>query len=293
MPCLARRISSFAALLGFGLLSLPYGSSALAAESAAVRALREKLARKKLAARSAHPLSAKTIPSSESLGMKANIEGSSRGFSLERLKKQLPASENTTANGLRDNILGSPARTDFLKKPETPAVTTPEAPKVTPVTEKLTPPKPKTLEGALPHLELLKDMLSQVNATRAVGRDCGGQHFPAVGRVTLDTKLSWASWDHSSDMVAKNFFDHTGSDGGSPWKRAKARGATGAHSENIYMGPGSNPKHSVTMAVNSWIKSPGHCRNLMKKASTKMGAGVVFHPQKHQQAYWTQMFGRN
>lgn len=60
-------------------------------------------------------------------------------------------------------------------------------------------------------------------------------------------------------MVAKNFFDHTGSDGSTVGVRVTDAGyAWSGVAENIAAG-----QTSVASAMNSWQLSEGHCRNLM------------------------------
>jgi uncharacterized protein YkwD len=44
-------------------------------------------------------------------------------------------------------------------------------------------------------------------------------------------------------------------------------------------------------AVQGWIKSPGHCANIMSPAYTEMGAAFVVNAQSSMGIYWAQVFG--
>ena len=40
-----------------------------------------------------------------------------------------------------------------------------------------------------------------------------------------------------------------------------------------------------------WIKSPGHCANLMNPGFTEMGAGLAVDHKSELGVYWAQAFG--
>lgn len=64
-----------------------------------------------------------------------------------------------------------------------------------------------------------KEMLSQVDDTRAQPRQCGGQDFPAAAPLSWHCTLEHVAVSHSRDMGDHNFFSHTGSDGLGPADR--------------------------------------------------------------------------
>ncbi len=86
--------------------------------------------------------------------------------------------------------------------------------------------------------------LARVNSYRAAGASCGAQgSFPAVPALAWNDALTQASLVHSEDMVALNFFSHTGSNGSSAGQRATAAGYVwSTWGENIAAGH-TLPRH--------------------------------------------------
>ena len=92
------------------------------------------------------------------------------------------------------------------------------------------------------------------------------------------------------DMANNNFFSHTGSDGKSVDTRATRAGYTwSAVGENIAAGI---PLSSVSAVMEAWLKSPGHCANIMSSTYTEFGAAKISNPSSTYNAYWTQVFAR-
>ncbi|NBD08754.1 MULTISPECIES: CAP domain-containing protein [Corallococcus] len=134
---------------------------------------------------------------------------------------------------------------------------------------------------------LENNVLTLINQRRAAGATCGGVAKPAVGALTLDTKLRCASRKHSKDMGTNNFFDHTGSDGSSPWQRMASAGYSyRTAAENIAAGYGT-----AQAVVDGWMASTGHCNNIMNGALKQTGIGYFNAPSSTYRAYWTQDFG--
>jgi uncharacterized protein YkwD len=79
------------------------------------------------------------------------------------------------------------------------------------------------------------------------------------GPVVAVPSLTAAAQGHAQDMVANAFFSHDSLNGASVGDRARANGCswTGV-SENIAQG-----QTSPEQAMQSWIDSPGHRRNLL------------------------------
>ena len=130
-------------------------------------------------------------------------------------------------------------------------------------------------------------VLDLVNQARATPRYCGSQAFDAARPVRWNDSLALASRLHSEDMARYNYFSHSGRDGSQPWDRVERAGyrwrSTG---ENIAAG---QMKPEDAMA--GWIKSPGHCANLMNPAFIDMGAAFAVDPGSELGVYWTQAFG--
>ena len=123
-------------------------------------------------------------------------------------------------------------------------------------------------------------LLQLVNNARTTGCTCGTTVMPAVGTVVWNDKLAKAAYDHSVDMKTNNYFSHTGLDGSDPGQRITATGYSWtAYGENIALG------YTTEQAVvDGWLKSEGHCKNIMGAGYKDMGAG-------REGNYWTQAFG--
>lgn len=133
------------------------------------------------------------------------------------------------------------------------------------------------------------DMLAAVNAHRRAGATCGAQGaFPAVAELTWNAALTQAAVAHSDDMVANNFFSHTGSNGSTLGTRVTAAGyAWRGVGENIAAG-----QPTVAVVVDGWMKSDGHCANLMNAAFRDIGvACIAGNANTTYRTYWTQDFG--
>jgi uncharacterized protein YkwD len=106
------------------------------------------------------------------------------------------------------------------------------------------------------------------------------------GALRIDTRLVAAARAHSTDMVTKNFFSHTGSNGSTFVQREAAAGyTTGASAENIAWG-----YRSAKQVVDGWINSAGHRANILNCASVAVGVGLAYKADGT--PYWTQDFGR-
>jgi uncharacterized protein YkwD len=129
-------------------------------------------------------------------------------------------------------------------------------------------------------------VLELVNDARTQPRRCGDRPFGAARPVSRSAVLGRAALLHAEDMARHNYFSHTGRDGSTPAERVRRVGyrfrATG---ENIAAGP-STPE----AAVAGWIKSPGHCANLMNPAYSEMGVAYAVERNSEFGVYWAQEF---
>ncbi|WP_200960190.1 CAP domain-containing protein [Pelomonas sp. Root1217] len=133
------------------------------------------------------------------------------------------------------------------------------------------------------------EMLAAVNARRRSGATCGAQGaFGPAPDLTWNAALTQAAVAHSDDMVTHNFFSHTGSDGSTLGTRASAAGYVWSSlGENIAAG-----QSSVAEVVDGWMKSDGHCANLMNATFRDIGvACVAGNASTTYRSYWTQDFG--
>jgi uncharacterized protein YkwD len=122
-------------------------------------------------------------------------------------------------------------------------------------------------------------MLDLVNEVRKAGCQCGDTYYYPVGSVNWNNQLELAAYNHSSDMYKNNYFSHIAPDGSNGGVRIERTGYIWmVYGENI--ASGYTTERSV---VDGWIKSPGHCKNLMNKAYKEMGVAKIG-------TYWTQEF---
>lgn len=98
-----------------------------------------------------------------------------------------------------------------------------------------------------------------------------------LSAVEIIPALNCAAARHAKDTGARGMCSHTGSDGSSPWDRAKDCG-TFANGEIIACGQGD-----ATTAVNAWTLSPGHAAIMYDGGQKKMGVGMSNN-------YWVVIF---
>lgn len=132
----------------------------------------------------------------------------------------------------------------------------------------------------LPSTVNKSQLLQLVNEVRQKGCQCGDTYYPSTTPVEWNSRLELAAYTHSSDMYRNKYFSHTGLDGSNPGVRIDRAGYHWmAFGENIATGYATERQ-----VVDAWIKSPGHCQNIMNKAYKEMGVARVGD-------YWTQEFG--
>jgi uncharacterized protein YkwD len=99
-----------------------------------------------------------------------------------------------------------------------------------------------------------------------------------------------AARGHSADMFTRNYFSHTDPEGRSVQGRMPANPAIRLWGENIWTGRGYNPRQIQYLAqkiMDSWMKSPGHRKNILSPGYTHLGVGVITN---YQEVKATQVF---
>jgi uncharacterized protein YkwD len=130
-------------------------------------------------------------------------------------------------------------------------------------------------------------VLELVNEARAVPRYCGGREFKAAGPLRWNDVLAGAGRIHAEDMARNNYFSHSGRDGSGPAQRIERAGYRyRSIGENIAAGQ-MKPEDVVA----GWLKSPGHCANLMNPVFTEMGVAFAVEKNSRLGVYWAQTFG--
>jgi uncharacterized protein YkwD len=133
---------------------------------------------------------------------------------------------------------------------------------------------------------MARDMLRQVNAARAVARVCGTTRYPAAPALAYNAALERAAVGHAVDMATHNYFSHTSRSGSTPTTRAKSAGYRGVAGENIAAG-----YPSVAAVMAGWLKSAGHCSNIMSRSYQDIGVGSAYSAKSTYGTYWVQDFG--
>ncbi|MER8047733.1 CAP domain-containing protein [Streptomyces sp. NPDC094032] len=85
-----------------------------------------------------------------------------------------------------------------------------------------------------------------------------------------DAKLRTAAQRHADDMSDRDYYAHDSPEGRSPGDRITAAGYTwSTWGENIFRGP-----HTPAEAVDGWMNSEGHRKNILNCAFQEVGVGV-------------------
>jgi hypothetical protein len=92
-----------------------------------------------------------------------------------------------------------------------------------------------------------------------------------------DETLDAIARAHSTDMLRRNFFDHTNPDGEGPGERvARAhRQLVGESAENVWSGSGYSPNAAAAQIVADWMASAGHRANILNQVYTHGGVGIA------------------
>jgi uncharacterized protein YkwD len=130
------------------------------------------------------------------------------------------------------------------------------------------------------------EIIAQVNEARATPRRCGTRQFAAAPPLRYSPQLADASQAHATDMARRGYFDHDTPDGVQPTERLAKTGyrwkLTG---ENIAQGD-----MNADEAMAGWLRSPGHCANIMEPRFSEMGFGIAADGDRKGSLYWVQTF---
>ncbi|WP_315190918.1 CAP domain-containing protein [Capnocytophaga sputigena] len=122
-------------------------------------------------------------------------------------------------------------------------------------------------------------MLTLINQQRQKGCNCGNTYYKAVPPLKWNTTLEKVAKAHSDDMRRRNTMTHYGKDAKDPGDRlSKAGYKWSTWAENVAMG-----QQNEEEVMKSWLKSPGHCANIMNPDVTEVGVA-------RSDTYWTQLF---
>lgn len=130
-----------------------------------------------------------------------------------------------------------------------------------------------------------KEFLNRINEARKKGCNCGVNYMPPAPPLVWNNQLADAALGHAQDMFNRNYFSHTSKDGRTMADRVMAAGYTYqgyksfAVGENIAQG-----QMSIAEVMAGWLKSEGHCKNLMNPTFKEIGVAEYNN-------YWVQDFG--
>src|SRR5579863_6016381 len=136
-----------------------------------------------------------------------------------------------------------------------------------------------------PKKDFKKEFLTRINEARHKGCNCGDLYMPPAPPLTWNDDLEKAAIGHAQDMYYNKYFSHTSKDGRTMSDRVINAGytfkayKTFAVGENIAEG-----EMSIGEVMNGWLKSPGHCKNLMNPGFREVGVAQF-------NQYWVQDFG--
>ncbi|MFD1017780.1 CAP domain-containing protein [Thalassobacillus hwangdonensis] len=103
-------------------------------------------------------------------------------------------------------------------------------------------------------------------------------------KLKEDPEVTDVAQKKSEDMVENNYFSHTSPTYGGPFQMLRKFGVDyTVAAENIAAG-----QPTAEEVVNSWMKSPGHRKNILNKSVTHIGIGYAEDDSRG--IYWTQMF---
>jgi uncharacterized protein YkwD len=135
--------------------------------------------------------------------------------------------------------------------------------------------------AGLASLEAVRqEMLERVNTLR---REAGRPP------LTLEPRLTTAAQGHADDMLTRTYYSHVTPEGTPPRQRVLAAGYSGEIvAENIAAG-----QTSVELAVEAWMHSTDHRRNLLDPRFQEIGIGMAVGSYEHKyKILWVQNFGR-
>ena len=165
-----------------------------------------------------------------------------------------------------------------------------------------------TILGLLPALhasaaeQATEGTAQLINEVRQRTAGCGellksaGQQVRGVESLASRPALVWnpqlaaAAEQHSRAMAELAFFDHRGRDGRRVSDRADAAGYRWRSiGENLAAG-----YRSLEEALRGWVRSEGHCRNLLDERFSDFGLARVVsdRPNDRYRVYWTLVLGR-
>jgi hypothetical protein len=126
-----------------------------------------------------------------------------------------------------------------------------------------------------------------INHARSRERVCSvADKFAAAAPLRRSAELDAAAMQHAVDIAARGELGHYGSDGSTAAERASRAGYDWQTvGENVAAG-----QSGADEVVDTWLASPGHCRNLMNGRYTETGIAVALNDRDNRVIYWVQVY---
>jgi uncharacterized protein YkwD len=106
--------------------------------------------------------------------------------------------------------------------------------------------------------------------------------------LVLDSAMLYLAREHSENMANSGVFSHRNQNGAMVDDRARDAGIGDWQGIAENIAANQNAKNAVAMAIECWLKSEGHRRNLLSNDWTRSGIGVAVSPDG--KYYFTQVF---
>jgi uncharacterized protein YkwD len=130
-----------------------------------------------------------------------------------------------------------------------------------------------------------RQFLERINRARQKGCNCGNTFMPPVPPLVWNNQLEDAARGHALDMSERGYFSHTSKNGRTVSDRVIEMGYTYKGFKNFAVGENiAQGQMTIDEVMDGWLKSEGHCRNLMNPSFKEVGVSEVDH-------YWVQDFG--
>lgn len=130
-----------------------------------------------------------------------------------------------------------------------------------------------------------QEFLARINLARHKGCNCGHTYMPPAPPLTWNNQLEDAAYGHAQDMSDRNYFSHTSKDGRSMADRITTAGYYFKGYKNFTVGENiAQGQESIAEVMDGWLKSEGHCHNLMNPSFKEVGVAEI-------NKYWVQDFG--
>jgi uncharacterized protein YkwD len=129
------------------------------------------------------------------------------------------------------------------------------------------------------------DFLERINHVRATGCTCGTTYMPPVAPLAWNNNLQTSAGGHAWDMSNNRYFSHTSKNGRTMEDRIVKAGYYFNGYKNFIIGENiAYGQQSIDEVMAGWLKSEGHCKNLMNPGFKEVGVAENHH-------YWVQDFG--